>query len=123
MVLVGQIPLSINNIFQVTCTQFSVDGDRPVTVKRGALGTIGTAVGQEQVSCSMTFAIPTTGLEPDVLGALNSPDGFSITFPIGTERHLLTACFRSKRGLSTQPDSGDNAFTLNVTASEWVRVA
>jgi hypothetical protein len=122
MVLVGQVPFEVNNTFVITITKGSISGDRPVTVKRGAAGTIGTSVGQENVSASLELAVPVTGLELDVVGALNDPKGFTLSFSIGAERHALYGCQRSKRAFSNSPDSGDTTFSLDITATDWIRV-
>jgi hypothetical protein len=119
---VGQIQCEINNVFVISITQMSVNGDRPVNVKFGAQGALGSARGAEKVSASISLAVPVTGLEIDVLGALNAPGGFTFSFPIGAERHALYGCHFSKRGISNNPESGDTSFTLDVVASEWVRV-
>lgn len=122
MILVAQVPVEINNTVVITSVKLSINGDRPVTTKRGALGTIGQAVGQEQVTFTMELAVPVTGLELDVTGALNAPGGFTINFPIGAEIHALYGCQRSKRSFSNSPDSGDTTFSLDGVATDWVRI-
>lgn len=122
MVLIGKVQAEIQNTFAVTLTQLQINGDTPVTVKYSAVGPIGAAQGCEKVTASMTFAVPATGLEFDVVTALNSPEGFSLNFPIGAERHALYHCHRTKRGFSNNPESGDTSFTLDVTAEQWVRI-
>lgn len=123
MVLVGKVQAEINNVFVVTATSLQINGDRPVNVKYGPQGTIGVGLGCEKVSASITLAVPVTGLELDVVGALDAPEGFSITFPIGAEKHALYNCYRSKRGFQNNPEAGDTTFTIDVVASDWIRVA
>ncbi len=122
MVLVGKVQAEINNTFGITITQMNINGDTPVTVKYSAVGPIGAAQGCEKVSASLTFAVPATGLEFDIVGALNSPEGFSLNFPIGAERHALYHCHRSKRGFSNNPEGGDTSFTMDIVAEQWVRI-
>ncbi len=122
MVLVGKCQAELNNVFGITITQMQVNGDRPVTVKYGAQGPIGSAKGCEKSTASLTFAVPTTGLEFDILGALDAPDGFSLNFPIGSERHALYGCNWSKRSFSNNPETGDTTFSLDLVAESWIRV-
>lgn len=122
MVLIGKVQAEINNTFAITLTQLQVNGDTPVTVKYSAIGPIGAGEGCEKVTASLTFAVPATGLEFDIVGALSAPEGFSLNFPIGAERHALYHCHKSKRGFSNNPEAGDTGFTMDITAESWIRV-
>lgn len=121
LVLVGAIQCEVNHAFMITVTQFQVDGDRPVAVRYGAQGAIGSARGAEKVTGSFTLAIPSGGLEPDLLGAMEAPGGFTFSFPIGAERHSIYGALRTKRGLSSSMESGDSNFTVSFTGTDWIR--
>jgi hypothetical protein len=122
LVLVGQAQFEINDVYAITCVKGSVKGDRPVTVKYGAQGAIGAAQGAEKVTASLEFAVPDTGLEFDVVGALNAAEGFSVTFPIGAEVHKLLGCRRTTRSFDNTPESGDTTFNMDLVATEWIRI-
>jgi len=122
LVLQNVAACEINNTFVVTVTKMSVDGDQPVTVKFGAQGSIGSAVGFEKVTGTLELAVPVTGLEIDVVGALNDPKGFTFSFPIGSEKHCLFGAKRNKRSFSNTPETGESTFSFAFTATEWIRV-
>src|SRR5579885_1510839 len=112
MEILGPIQCELDGQFAVTVTKFSVDGDTPTTFKAGAQGPIGIAQGVEKPSGSIVFAIPKTGLEFDIMGVLTRPEGFTFGFPLGAERHVIMACKRNKRGVSSTMESGDSEFTF-----------
>lgn len=122
LVLVGAVQISINNVFSATATKFSISGDKPVTVKFGAQGSIGSAQGQEKPSGSITLAVPTTGLEFDIT-TLQAKAGFSFTFSVGSERHAVFGCQITKRNFTNTPESGDTEFAFDFVGTEWIRTA
>jgi hypothetical protein len=122
MVLVGKVQATLNNAFTITLTSLSINGDIPVAVKFGPLGPIGTSQGCEKVSGALTFAVPATGLEVDVVSLLQSPTGFTLNFPIGSERHGIYNCFVSKRAFTNNPETGDTTFNMDFSAQQWVRI-
>lgn len=121
--LVGSIQAEIDHVFGVTISDLSFNGDRPVTVKFGAQGAIGSSKGQEKVSGSFKLAVPATGMEFDIAALMAKPGGFTVTFPIGSERHQLYGCQVTKRSLTNNPEGGNSEFSLEFTATEWVRVS
>jgi len=119
--LVGSIQCEIDHVYAITCTKLTVKGTRPVTVKYGAQGAIGSARGQEKVTISITLAVPKTGLEFDLLGTMERPGGFTFSFPVGAERHSVYGCLRTDRSLSNTMEAGDTEFSLDATGTDWVR--
>lgn len=123
IVLQGQSQLELNGTFMITATRFEVSGDQPVNIKYGAQGPIGASRGFERATFNVEFAVPISGLEADVLGVLNDPKGFTVTFPIGAERHMLRGAHRSRRNFSNQPSDGNSDFRFEGVAAEWVRIS
>lgn len=122
IVLQGAIQVEFNHQFSVTCYDVSLNGDRPVTVKFGPQGPIGSARGQEKPSASFKFAVPVTGLEFDWVSLLTNPVGFTISFSIGLERHQFYGCQLTKRAVTNNPEAGDTVFSADIVATEWVRI-
>lgn len=123
LALVGSIAVELNNSVAVTAYDFNIRGTRPVQIKKGALGPIGAARGQEDITISLKFAVPDTGLEFDIVTLMRASTGFSINFPIGSERHAVYGCHISDRGLTNNPESGNTDFSLDCRGSEWIRTA
>lgn len=122
LVLQPVIQAEINHAFAITLYDLSFNGDRPVAVKYGAQGAIGSAKGQEKVSGSFKFAVPVTGLEFDWVALMAAPQGFTVSFNIGAERHQAYGCQVTKRGVTNNPESGDTQYSIDFVATELIRV-
>jgi len=121
--LVSQIPIEINNSPVASITKVSAKRSRQITVKFGALGSIGAGKGQFKVSGTMTLALPKAGLEIDLQALCDSEDGFSINYPKGAERWACYGAHISDDELSNTPEPGETEVTINFVATEMVRVA
>jgi hypothetical protein len=121
--LVGQVPVEINNSVVTSITKVTIKRARQVTVKFGALGPIGSAKGFYKVQGTLTLAVPKAGLEIDLQALSDSEDGFSVTFPKGTEKWACYGCHLSDDDLSNTPEPGDTEVNVNFVAAEMLRIA
>lgn len=122
VVLEGQSQGEIDHTYALTSYDLSVSGDRPVSVKYGPQGPIGSARGQLKPSGSLKFAVPKTGLEFDWFKLLNKAEGFTFSFPIGAERHQLYGAQVNKMDFSNNPETGETTWSVSFTATEWIRI-
>ena len=121
--LVGQAPAEINGKIAVTLMSFNVNESRPTTDKKGALGPIGVAQGIQDVSGSMTFAIPKTGAEVNLELIANQPGGFVLTYTTGANRYGVMGCVLSEVRTTVDNGAGNVEVSANFTATERVRLA
>lgn len=117
------VTCEIDHQFSITAYDFSVKGDRPLTVRVGPQGPIGIQKGQEKPTFSFKFFVPQTGLEFDWVTLANKPGGFTLSFSIGAERHQVYGGTASSRAINSNPESGDVTYAVDGAGTEWVRVA
>lgn len=118
--IVGQIPLEIDHAFTITATAFDVSVSTPTQVKKGAFGPIGTAQGIEDVTSSIRFAVPSSGLEVDLAALAAKPTGFTISYSLGANKYALIGCRINNKGTTNDPGSGNAEVTIGVTATEEI---
>ena len=87
--LVGQVVTEIDHKVVLTVTNLNSRKSTPTTVKKGALGPIGTSQGVADVSGSFHLAIPKTGTEVNLELLGLRPTGFTITYQLGANRYAL----------------------------------
>jgi|SRR5579871_193551 len=118
--LVGQIPVELNHVFAVTATRMSVKWSQQVTVQKGALGVIGASAGIPDVSGTLVFSIPKTGMEFDIetlkLGS------FTFSFPLGTEKYQITGCRITEQDITSNFGAGSAEVPINFVGGELKRI-
>lgn len=120
--LVGAAPFSINDVPVITVTKMSFKRSRPITIKKGAFGSIGAAKGQPTITGTITLAVPKTGLEIDLQAWFNSEDGYSCGFPKGTERWKAYGVYINEDDFNSDYEPGNTEQTLNLVAADMDRV-
>jgi hypothetical protein len=120
--LVGQSPVLVNYTPVVTITKVSSRRTRPVTVKKGAYGSIGSAKGQPQVTGSFTLAVPKAGSEIDLEALFNSDEGFTLTYTEGADRYALYGVQINEDDLNSDYEAGNTEKVVNFIATDKVRL-
>ena len=121
--LVGQVPAEIDHKYAVTLTDLDVKKATQTTVKKGALGPIGTAQGIPDYTANFTLAYPKTGLELNLEALSLKPGGFSLTYTAGINRWSLVGCKLSEDTLTVNNAQGDVTVKVSLTATDRVRQA
>lgn len=122
MALVSVLNPKINGKILATNVRAEVNGSTPTNVKFGPVGPVGTSIGQEKVTGRLMFAVPAAGLEIDVEGELSLPTGFSFSYELGTSRYVCIVCFRSERGVSSNPETGETEYNFAFTAQQHLKI-
>jgi hypothetical protein len=120
--LVAQVPVELNNVPYSTITKVNAKPTKQVSNKYGAYGYIGAAKGQEKGTFSLSLAVPKTGLEAD-FQALDTDDGFTITYSMGTMRYMLLNCHWTEESLDNDPEAGNTDYSVSGTYGQRVRIA
>ncbi len=123
LVAAQPILAELDHVVEVTIWEFSCKGDRAVTLRVGAQGPIGMSVGVEHPTFSFKLFTPSTGLSTDWVALMKKPDGFTLSFSLGAERHQFFGCRVQSRAIASNPDSGEVTFSVDGAATEWIRTA
>lgn len=115
--LTGQVKCEINHAFAITATDVSIRVATPTNVKKGAFGVIGKSKGIKDVTGTLKFAIPKTGLEFDVDGL----DNFTLTYHLNpVQRFMVLGCDITDKSLSVNQGTGEASVDINFTGTEEV---
>lgn len=122
MSLVGQIPVEVNNSPVTSITNVDAKNNKQSNNRYGAYGYIGASRGQGKGTFNLTLAVPKTGPEVD-WDAIDTDDGFSITYSEGIARYLLRFCHVNDDGITNDPEAGTSQKTISGTYGERVRIS
>ncbi len=122
MALVGQIPVEINNSPVVSIVKFDAKNSKQTNNRYGAYGFIGASRGQAHGSWNATLAVPKTGSEV-AWDAIDTEDGFTITYSEGSNRYMLLYCHLNDDGISNDPDAGSSDKSVSGTYGKRVQIS
>lgn len=114
--LQGQTPIEIDHTYRIEVTGFTFRKSTPITVHKSA-GAVGVALGIPDVTGSFTAMLPATGLSFSPSALNDRPEGFTISFPYGGSKRLVTHCRFGEDSINVTPSSGDNALNFTFTGT------
>jgi len=118
--LTGQIPVELDHAFVITATSLDVSVSTPTQVKKGAFGPIGTAQGIPDVTASIRFAVPSTGLEVNLADLAAKPNGFTVSYALGVNKYAIIGCRISGKTVTNDPGGGNTEVSLSLTGTEEI---
>lgn len=121
--LATQVPIEIDNAQAITSEEFSVRSQRPMRIRKGALGPLGKSKGVFTYSGNVKFVVPKAGLEFDFEELKSRDTGFTLSYSVGTMRFLLTGVEIEGDELPSNAENGDVAYTFSFQATGRIKTA
>lgn len=123
MNLATQVPVEIDGALAVTAEEFSVRSQRPLRIRKGAIGALGKAKGVFTYTGALKFVLPKLGAEFDWDALKASETGFTISYEIGAARFLVSGVEIDTDSVTTNAENGEVTYEFTWMATERIQTA